>query len=346
MKNIFQTLILPCILFSYIPFFGQNASQAIVKIITEDEFGEEGEFGAGIIVGQAGGTYFIVTANHVVENAEKVKVQFNQSNLSPFPAEVDENVEPQLDVAVLKVTVPLQTVVAYAEIRKMELGFLKLRDKIKVVGHPVGNEWTVNTKNSLLNLNHQPGVLSLTTREITSGFSGGGVFDKKNRLIGMLTRVGAAETIVVKADELLRLLAGWRIPTNFILPYKYPPRKATYPLAGAGLVAIGAGVLFHIEGDDKYSYYAEYRDETSEVFYPSTGDARDTYRDKAIKNFNNRDISYIAGGVLIGTAILINLTKRKPPKKSNASNLQVYPVWNLARNKHTPNLQVGLRYRF
>jgi serine protease Do len=139
--------------------------------------------GSGVIVTKDG---YILTNNHVVDNAHDVKVTLQDGR--EFTAKVIGR-DPKSDVAVIKVDAKDLPVVAMADSDKVEVG-----DVVLAVGNPFGVGQTVTT-----------GIVSATGRgnlgiedyedfiqtdaAINPGNSGGALVDVEGRLIGINTAI-------------------------------------------------------------------------------------------------------------------------------------------------------------
>jgi len=139
--------------------------------------------GSGVIVTKDG---FILTNNHVVDNAQEVKVTLKDGR--EFNAKVIGR-DPKSDIAVIKVDARDLPVVPMADSDKVEVG-----DIVLAVGNPFGVGQTVTT-----------GIVSATGRgnlgiedyedfiqtdaAINPGNSGGPLVDVEGRLIGINTAI-------------------------------------------------------------------------------------------------------------------------------------------------------------
>ena len=139
--------------------------------------------GSGVIVTEDG---YILTNNHVVDNAQEVKVTLQDGR--EFTAKVVGR-DPKSDVAVIKIDAKDLPFVPMADSEKVEVG-----DVVLAVGNPFGVGQTVTT-----------GIVSATGRgnlgiedyedfiqtdaAINPGNSGGALVDVEGRLIGINTAI-------------------------------------------------------------------------------------------------------------------------------------------------------------
>lgn len=155
--------------------------------------------GSGIIVTKDG---YILTNNHVVENASTIKVGLNDGR--EFSGKVVGR-DPKTDVAVVKVEAKDLPAMAFADSDKIEVG-----DMVLAVGHPFGIGQTVTTGiisakgRATMGLDYEDFIQ--TDAAINPGNSGGALVDVEGRLIGMntaiLSRSGGNQGV------------GFAVPTN------------------------------------------------------------------------------------------------------------------------------------
>ena len=155
--------------------------------------------GSGIIVTKDG---YILTNNHVVENASTIKVGLNDGR--EFNGKVIGR-DPKTDVAVVKVEAKDLPAMAFADSDKIEVG-----DMVLAVGHPFGIGQTVTSGivsakgRATLGLDYEDFIQ--TDAAINPGNSGGALVDVEGRLIGMntaiLSRSGGNQGV------------GFAVPTN------------------------------------------------------------------------------------------------------------------------------------
>ncbi|HRI15338.1 MAG TPA: DegQ family serine endoprotease [Verrucomicrobiota bacterium] len=138
--------------------------------------------GSGVIVTDDG---YILTNNHVVEEADEVKVALLDGR------ELEAKVvgrDPKTDVAVLKVEAKDLPAMPIADSEKIEIG-----DVVLAVGNPFGIGQTVTmgivsaTGRATLGLDYEDFIQ--TDAAINPGNSGGALVDVKGRLIGINTAI-------------------------------------------------------------------------------------------------------------------------------------------------------------
>lgn len=149
----------------------------------ERQFRTQG-LGSGVIVERDGDTYYAVTNNHVVGEADEVSVTLHDGRI--FPAECIGKDE-RRDLAVLSFTVPeanLRTV-SYGDSDNLRQG-----DLVAAVGNPFGYSGTVTT--GIVSGLHRSGPTDIsdfiqTDAAINQGNSGGALVDLQGRLVGINT---------------------------------------------------------------------------------------------------------------------------------------------------------------
>jgi len=184
---------------------------SVVEIQTEVSVSEWGYFGmssyvvpgagSGVIISDNG---YILTCNHVIEDAQTITVGLR--NGESYEATLVASDE-QSDVAILKIDAEDLTVAVLGDSDELEVG-----DQVVAIGNPLGElGGTVTT-----------GIISALDREVTienkgtynvlqtdaainGGNSGGGLFNKKGELIGMIN---------AKASEVGVEGLGFALPSN------------------------------------------------------------------------------------------------------------------------------------
>jgi len=159
-------------------FFGEQFQQGGRRMRPEREHG----LGSGVIVTQDG---YILTNNHVVENADRVQVAMEDGR--EFEAKV-VGTDPKSDVAVVKVEATDLPYVSFADSDKIEVG-----DTVLAIGNPFGVGTTVTsgivsaTGRATLGLDYEDFIQ--TDAAINPGNSGGALIDAQGRLVGINTAI-------------------------------------------------------------------------------------------------------------------------------------------------------------
>ncbi|MBK8705346.1 MAG: trypsin-like peptidase domain-containing protein [Saprospiraceae bacterium] len=344
MKNLYFLPLCVAMFMGYIPeSLSQNILQGVALIKTVNQEGSEGETGAGIVSGRTGDQLFIVTAYHVVKDAQSITVRLNQASWTEFPATLHYQVSEELDIAVVVAKIPANAPINYYEFRRGNIEELKVDQAVSCIGHPYGAEWTYNKMNTLTNTRLGTYQLGFSSLGVNPGFSGGALVErKKGRLLGLITEVSSgASATAVNIDEVINYLQKWRIPTNFLLPYKEPLNPLTYVFGGLAVAGVGAGLYFNKDGVDQYEIYKSNLDETAPVYQ---GLSRDDMLQKAKDDYKWRNISYAASGGFAVAAVLCNVIKKNKTRAAKPSK----PIPNFFSQVDffQESSQTGIRFTF
>lgn len=147
--------------------------------------------GSGVIVSPDG---YILTANHVVNGADEIKVAFGDDNKKEYIAKII-GTDPQTDVAVLKIDAKDLPAITLSDSDQLEIG-----DIVLAIGNPLGLGQSV-TMGIVSGLGRHYGVngkygyedFIQTDAAINKGNSGGALVDAEGRLVGINTWI-ATET--------------------------------------------------------------------------------------------------------------------------------------------------------
>src|SRR5438477_6770059 len=138
--------------------------------------------GSGVVVTKDG---YILTNNHVVDNADEIKVALNDGR--EFTAKVVGK-DPKTDVAVLKIDAKDLPAIEFADSDNIEVG-----DLVLAVGNPFGVGQTVTmgmvsaVGRGNMGLDYEDFIQ--TDAAINPGNSGGALIDAEGRLIGINTAI-------------------------------------------------------------------------------------------------------------------------------------------------------------
>jgi serine protease Do len=141
--------------------------------------------GSGVIVSPDG---YILTANHVVDGADEVKVMVGDKK--EYTAKV-VGMDPPTDVAVLKIDTKDLPAITLADSAQLEIG-----DIVLAIGNPFGLSQTVTMgiisalgRNGIPGSNSQYQDFIQTDAAINPGNSGGALVDAEGRLVGINTAI-------------------------------------------------------------------------------------------------------------------------------------------------------------
>lgn len=142
--------------------------------------------GSGVIVTKDG---YILTNNHVVENADEVRVQLGDSGGDEYTAKV-VGTDPKTDIALLKIDAKGKSFPAVTTTNSDQL---LVGDVVLAVGNPFGIGQTVTmgivsaTGRATLGLEYEDFIQ--TDAAINMGNSGGALVDAEGRLVGINTAI-------------------------------------------------------------------------------------------------------------------------------------------------------------
>ena len=145
---------------------------------------EEHGLGSGVIISENG---YILTNNHVVENADEVEVRYNEET---YEAKV-VGTDPPTDVALLKIDAEGLPAITLTDSDNLKVG-----DVVLAIGNPFGVGKTVTmgivsaTGRSSLHITDYENFIQ-TDAAINPGNSGGALIDAKGRLVGINTAIAS-----------------------------------------------------------------------------------------------------------------------------------------------------------
>lgn len=149
----------------------------------ESEPQQAASLGSGVIVGAEG---YVITNNHVVEAADEIQVALNDGRQARAKV---VGVDPESDLAVLKVELRGLPVVTFAQSEKLQVG-----DVVLAIGNPFGVGQTVTMGivsalgRSHLGINTFENFIQ-TDAAINPGNSGGALIDATGHLVGINTAI-------------------------------------------------------------------------------------------------------------------------------------------------------------
>jgi serine protease Do len=181
----------------------------------------EQDLGSGVIISPDG---YILTANHVVEGADEIKVAIDNGK-KEYTAKVI-GTDPPTDVAVLKIDAKDLPAITLGDSDQLEVG-----DVVLAIGDPfeVGQTVTMGIVSALgrsgLGINGYEDFIQ-TDAAINPGNSGGALVDAEGRLVGINTAiisntgesegVGFAVPINLARHDMERLISGGKITRGYL----------------------------------------------------------------------------------------------------------------------------------
>jgi len=218
-----------------IPEIAALAANSIVEIYTEAvvNSGRMGQFvtegaGSGVIISADG---YIVTNNHVIEGSRKITVRLSSGQ--DYEAALIGR-DSKTDIAVLKINATQLQPAVYGDSDKLVVGELAV-----AIGNPLGELGGTVTEGIISALsrnididNHMMNLLQ-TSAAVNPGNSGGGLFNGRGELIGVVNAKSSGSDIEG---------IGFAIPANLVksiagslVQYGYVPGRIDF---GATLVDI------------------------------------------------------------------------------------------------------------
>jgi len=192
--------------------FGPNNNREITR--------RQESLGSGVIVSPDG---YILTANHVVEDADEIKVAIGDNEEDKEYTARVVGTDPPTDVAVLKIDAKNLPAITFGDSAQLEVG-----DVVLAIGNPFGLGQSV-TMGIISGLGRHYGMNGYenfiqTDAAINKGNSGGALVDAYGRLIGINTWIasnsGGSEGV------------GFAVPVNMA-------RRVMQGLIGGGKVTRG-----------------------------------------------------------------------------------------------------------
>lgn len=151
-------------------------------------FGEQGNapqvgLGSGVIVSDSG---YILTNNHVIENADEIEVVLNDSRRARAKV---IGADPDSDLAVLKIELDRLPVIVLGNSESLQVG-----DQVLAIGNPFGVGQTVTSGIVSALGRNQLGINTFenfiqTDAAINPGNSGGALVDTNGNLLGINTAI-------------------------------------------------------------------------------------------------------------------------------------------------------------
>lgn len=163
-----------------------HPSVVIINVYASEEYEKVGQpsgSGSGVIWTVDG---YIVTCNHVVENANLIKVTLSDGSV--YSADV-VGTDSKTDIAVLRITPAAGTTLTPAVIRASDL---VLAETVIAIGNPLGvlggtvTTGILSALERTITVEGQSMTLLQIDAAINSGNSGGGLFDINGSLIGIV----------------------------------------------------------------------------------------------------------------------------------------------------------------
>ncbi len=204
--------------------FGENGPGAMPK--NQGRLVPMG-LGSGFVIDATEG--LILTNNHVIDQAEEVKIQFVEDDDELVPAEIIGR-DPELDVALLKVKTKMKlTPIALGDSDTIDVG-----EYVLAIGNPLGYGHTVShgilSAKGRRNPEFRLGRYLQTDASINPGNSGGPLMNVKGEVIGINNAIDA------RAQGI-----GFAIPINMVK--KVLPQLKSKGSVSRGYLGVSVGDL-------------------------------------------------------------------------------------------------------
>ncbi len=172
-----------------LPSVVEIRTEAVVNNSFYGQYVTEGA-GSGVIISKDG---YIVTNNHVVAGSSNIKVRL--SNGDEHNAKLI-GTDPQTDIAVIKIDVENLTSAVYGDSSKLIIGELTV-----AIGNPLGElggtvtDGIISALDREIIIEGEHMVLLQTNAAVSPGNSGGGLFNSKGELIGIVNAKSSGDSI-------------------------------------------------------------------------------------------------------------------------------------------------------
>ncbi len=214
-------------------FFGQSTTSDATVL------------GSGVIISSDG---YIVTNNHVVEDASEVSVILN--NNETYDATII-GTDTKTDLALIKIEA---TDLAYSSL--VDSDTLELGQEVVAIGNSLGKGTSstngiISALNREVTINNYTMTLILTNAEVNSGNSGGGLFDMNGNLVGIVNAKIMSQTTSSSSTSVEGM--GYAIPSNTV-------KTIVEELMNNGYVKNRATLGVKVITDNSYLEYYGYED--------------------------------------------------------------------------------------
>ena len=225
----------------------EQVKKAVVRITSKKQ-DDLVETGTGVIIKKTSrgneNICTIMTAYHVVEEAEEISVKFYHDRTIELPAELFERYEEDKDLAVIFVQdIPNLEVIKTLEVAAHStVGEI---DRIFTIGHPRGSDWYLSSGE--IRLSEDILFFAFSRETIDPGNSGGPLLNDNFQLIGLVVRKRTGDGQALKISHAKEILNNWGISNvleplsidTTIVPPKPSSKKWIWSVGGV----IGAGGL-------------------------------------------------------------------------------------------------------
>ena len=222
-----------------------KATSSTTNIFGQSTTSDATVLGSGVIISSDG---YIVTNNHVVEDASEVSVILN--NDETYDATII-GTDTKTDLALIKIEA---TGLAYSSL--VDSDTLELGQEVVAIGNSLGKGTSstngiISALNREVTINNYTMTLILTNAEVNSGNSGGGLFDMNGNLVGIVNAKIMSQTTSSSSTSVEGM--GYAIPSNTV-------KTIVEELMNNGYVKNRATLGVKVITDNSYLEYYGYED--------------------------------------------------------------------------------------
>jgi len=208
-----------------------------------DDAGQGVSLGSGVVISAEG---YVLTNNHVVDGADEIAVAFRSGETAEARV---VGVDPETDLAVLRVAATGLTAITLADPGSIEVG-----DPVLAIGNPFGVGQTVTkgivsaTGRNRLGINTFENFIQ-TDAAINPGNSGGALVDGSGNLIGINTAIfsesggsqgiGFAIPLTIARQVMEQIIKTGKVERGWLGISTRDDAQATGKNSEAGLVIVG-----------------------------------------------------------------------------------------------------------
>lgn len=218
-----------------------NVPEYVSDLIVHIEaFKPRREDGAGIVVGEDSAWVYIATAAHVITFdrdqsivADSVRVEFASERT--FVSATIDTFSVDLDLGVIRVSREAAVSAGYRAVldRLGDSNAIRPGSEVSPVGCPGSNCWRAPSPADRV-LSANPVEILFQTSFVRGGSSGGGIFNRWDEVVGMVSRVEPPGAYALPMDFVVGTIQAWGRPVSI--------RKPGIPRGGY-LTSIGVSVM-------------------------------------------------------------------------------------------------------
>jgi len=202
--------------------FAQPSGEDRIKpllVMISAQFDNASKDGAGIIIDHNVGRLYVVTANHVVREgpreAKSVKVRFHWLPGESFEAKLADNFDVSLDVAVLVVADAARLHIPALPFEALgDTTQLRREHRVHSIGYPRATPWFSRPSPDIV-ASASTETIQFEAAWIGPGYSGGGLFNDRWQLVGLIQRDDPPIGEAMPVERLFGRLRQWGYNVRF-----------------------------------------------------------------------------------------------------------------------------------